>query len=142
MWERRGRDRNREAIGRQRCSPDAGFGLGCGIDREGVHPAIEHNGIEIRELRDPFGNPIGDPGDRHAPKVVSYENHLDKLFAFDGCDQVFDESVDRDPSSEEVRPFAHAREAWGVDPAAGSAQSISDALPAPTTPPRTMRQHE
>ena len=43
----RGRDRNRETIRRQLGSPDSGFGLGRGIHREGVHPAIEHNGIEL-----------------------------------------------------------------------------------------------
>jgi hypothetical protein len=61
----RGRDRNRETIRRQLGVPDSSFGLGRGIAREGMHPAIEHNGIELDEVRDPFGNPIGDPGDRH-----------------------------------------------------------------------------
>jgi hypothetical protein len=83
IWEWRGRNRNRETIRRQLGSSDAGFGLGRGIGREGVHPAIEHNGIEIHELRDPFGNPIGDPGDRHTPKAVSYENYVDEFLAFD-----------------------------------------------------------
>src|SRR5205823_5527384 len=91
---------------------------------------------------DPFGNPIGDPGDRHTPKAVSHEDYVDELLAFDDPDQVFDERVDRDSPTEEVRPVAHAREAWGVDHAAGVAQSLSDALPAPTAPPRTTRQHK
>jgi hypothetical protein len=142
IWQWRGRDRNRETIRRQLGSPDASFGLDRGIDRERVHPAFEHDGIEVNELRDPFGNPIGDPGDRDTPKAVSHKDYVGKFLGFDDPNQVFDKRVDRDLPTEEMRPVAHAREAGGVDLAAGIAQSLSDALPAPTAPPRTMRQHE
>jgi hypothetical protein len=73
------------------------------------------------------------------PKAMPHENYVEKLLALDDPDQVFDERGDRDLPTEEVRPVGHAREAGSVDLVAAIAQPLSDARPAPTTPPQSRR---
>ena len=59
---------------------------GLDIGRVGAGPAlarVQHHGVEVNEVPQSCGQPVGDTGDHHAAITVPDRDRVEQLFAFD-----------------------------------------------------------
>ena len=120
---------------------DARVGVGLRIDRERVLAALQHDRVEVHQVRQPFRDPIGHARDRDAAEAVAHQDHVVQLLGLDDLHQVLDEGIDGDAAGQQVGAVAHAGIAGRVHPVACRRQALGHRPPAPAAMPGAMRQH-
>src|SRR5690606_20428778 len=103
-----------------------------------VFAVLQHHGIKIHEVRESFWDSVGHATDGHTGKTVADKNDLIQLFSQNELNKILYERVQCDGLGQQVCAVTHACEAGSENPMTGSAQPVSNRLPAPASVPRTV----
>ncbi len=88
-----------------------------------------HGGVEVDQLRQALGHPLGHPGDDHPAEAVADQDDVAQVLVLQHVDDVGDEVVEVDGRAGEVDALAEAGAGRGVDVVAGRPQQRRDRVP-------------
>ena len=109
---------------------------GASVGRDELHKALtvrRHEGIEVDELGDALGYPIGDASVHHAAGAVSDKDHATQVFILENVGS---------PRGGRGGHARRVRSAWGEYVVSARAEQRQHPLPAPAAEPSGMLEDE
>jgi hypothetical protein len=102
----------------------------------------ERSGVQIHQLGDAIGHPVGHARDHKTGVAVPQEHDVVvEILELYELDHVGDMGFEVDFGACEVHPFAQAGEGDGIDIVTLLSESTGDSLPTPAPEPTTTDQH-
>ena len=101
-----------------------------------------HERVQIYDVGDAFGHPIGHAGDDRARGAVPEEHNVAEILILQHIDNVVDVHVESDLGASEMAAFAEPRQCRSDDVVTALPQERGDFPPAPRPVPRGMYQDE
>jgi hypothetical protein len=97
--------------------------------------------VQVHQLADPVGGPVGDAGDHHAAVAVPDEHHVAEVLPPEQVHDVGDVGVEVDARPQQVRPLPQPGQRRGVHLVTGGAQEPGDLLVAPAAVAASVDEH-